>query len=146
MVVRLKALPTRVNPGKPWRKLEPDGWDIAISVYGKPVSKGRPRVTANGTFTPRETLDHEQLVGQSVLFTHRPRVDDKSDFEVDVVFYMPTRRGVDIDNLVKTVLDGLNAVVWKDDRQVTRVTAEVVRVDPLPRTELRIRRRDAGRS
>jgi len=29
----------------------------------------------------------------------------------------------DIDNYVKTILDGLNGVAWKDDSQVVKVTA-----------------------
>ena len=33
-----------------------------------------------------------------------------------------TLRG-DIDNYVKTILDGLNGVAWKDDSQVVKITA-----------------------
>jgi len=29
----------------------------------------------------------------------------------------------DIDNLIKTVLDGLNGVAWEDDTQVVKVEA-----------------------
>jgi Holliday junction resolvase RusA-like endonuclease len=29
----------------------------------------------------------------------------------------------DIDNYIKTILDGLNGVAWKDDSQVVKVTA-----------------------
>lgn len=37
---------------------------------------------------------------------------------------LPTRHKVDVDNLVKTVMDSLNGVVWKDDDQVIELKAK----------------------
>lgn len=42
----------------------------------------------------------------------------KNDFIVIINFFLPTKRRKDLDNLSKAVLDGLNGVVWEDDKQV----------------------------
>ena len=36
--------------------------DIIFTVPGVPQGKGRPRVTRNGTFTPKKTRDYEKKV------------------------------------------------------------------------------------
>jgi Holliday junction resolvase RusA-like endonuclease len=41
----------------------------------------------------------------------------------DPVFEKPTKLRGDIDNYVKTVLDGLNDVAFDDDAQVMKITA-----------------------
>lgn len=36
----------------------------------------------------------------------------------EFTFFLPDNRKIDLDNLSKSVADGLNGVVWEDDRQV----------------------------
>ena len=36
---------------------------------------------------------------------------------------LPCANNIDLDNLVKSIKDGLNGVVWVDDRQVTTLVA-----------------------
>lgn len=45
---------------------------------------------------------------------------------VSVTFYRSTRRRVDVDNLVKLVLDAAKNVVWLDDDQVFQLHARKV--------------------
>lgn len=40
----------------------------------------------------------------------------------------------DLDNIAKPILDGLNGVVWSDDRQIARLTLRRVRRDADPPT------------
>ena len=40
------------------------------------------------------------------------------DVFVDLTFHLGDKRRVDLDNLSKAVLDGLNGICWEDDRQV----------------------------
>jgi Holliday junction resolvase RusA-like endonuclease len=76
----------------------------------------------------------------------RWRVDGVSSFVVTMEFYCATRHRRDIDNLVKTVLDGFNGVVWKDDAQVMEITArKFLGVNPA-RTEIVIARVDDAAS
>lgn len=50
------------------------------------------------------------------------------EIEIDVLFFRYRRAG-DLDNLVKSVLDAANRVLFKDDRQVSRITAERIHCD-----------------
>jgi len=36
---------------------------------------------------------------------------------------------MDVDNLAKSLIDGLNGIVWHDDRQVVKLSIEKVYVD-----------------
>jgi len=46
-----------------------------IYVQGKPKTKDRPRVTKNGTFTPKATLDYEQCVRDTWEQAGHPTLD-----------------------------------------------------------------------
>lgn len=83
-------------------------------IEGKPVAKQRPRVTREGTYTPKATRDWEDYVG----FTYTgPHFD--GPVQVVLLFLLPDHRPRDLDNLCKSVLDGLNGIAWDDDKQVT---------------------------
>jgi Holliday junction resolvase RusA-like endonuclease len=108
----------------------------AVTVPGKPQAKQRPRVGKGGRiYTPRETAQYEKLVAdcwteaggelipkgtavEVVIHVHKDHVD------VEVLAaegLKPTARA-DLDNIAKSVLDGLNKVAWDDDRQVAKIT------------------------
>lgn len=97
---------------------------VRFTVRGEPRSKQRPRVTARGTFTPKETLAQERKVRDAWLATKEAK------FEYSVVmemkFYNYTRHRRDIDNMAKLVLDGLNKFAFDDDVQVVGLHAEKV--------------------
>ena len=105
--------------------------DIQFSVLGcDPVPKERPRTVQRGgkviTFTPQRTRDWEDRVAQvGRLYVPEPQ---DGYWEVTLVFYRKSGRKVDIDNLSKAVLDGLNGVIWMDDRQIVRLTLSKLRV------------------
>ncbi|MGQ7788187.1 RusA family crossover junction endodeoxyribonuclease [Nesterenkonia sp. K-15-9-6] len=95
---------------------------ITITVPGRPIPKGRPRLGKGGrTYTPRTTLAHERTIGWLYRSHGHPKL--AGDLHLAIHFIMPNRRRVDIDNLAKTVLDGLNGIAYEDDAQVTRLTA-----------------------
>ncbi len=48
------------------------------------------------------------------------------------------RDNKDIDNMVKSVMDGLNKVAWVDDKQVKDLTARVRRDPANPRIEVTV--------
>lgn len=111
-------------------------------IPGTPVSKQRPRVMRNGfTYTPKKTVDHERLIQQSFkLRCPRFNLTEKK-LRVSFEFYFTPPKSTskkkynelinktcdnnkDLDNLIKTVLDALNKVAYKDDRQVVCLTAQ----------------------
>lgn len=111
------------------------------SVYltGRPQPKERPRFNrATGrTYTPAKTEAAESRIAEQ--WTHSKGPLFPKDVQLKVWLHFSedgvavdvspaetigkiTLRG-DIDNYVKTVLDGLNGTAWEDDIQVVEVTA-----------------------
>jgi Holliday junction resolvase RusA-like endonuclease len=111
---------------------------IEFIIDGNPVPKARPRVTQHGTFTPQATKDWEALVGWSYRQANGPLFPGL--VRVVMHFYYRRKRSerVDIDNLIKSVLDGLNKVAWDDDAQVRFIMADLAYVKEDPRVEMSI--------
>lgn len=74
--------------------------------------------------TPQETLDYEALVASSCgsAFGDWPLEDAEYTVTIDVE--LANRVHGDVDNIAKSVLDGLNGVLWKDDKSVRRLVIE----------------------
>lgn len=97
---------------------------VRIRIPGRPVPKERPRRGKGGRwYTPRRTAQYEQLIGHMAraLTAGRDWPTDGS-YQVDVTVRHSSKRPPDLDNILKTVLDGLQGVLYEDDRQVARVT------------------------
>jgi len=97
-----------------------------------PIAKARPRHSRFGTvYTPKRTLDFEKDIGRmaSAVYKGFPTRDPlkvelyfrfpiakttkKKRFPGDFHIYRP-----DQDNLIKSVLDPLNKLIWVDDSQI----------------------------
>ena len=138
-------------------------FSLTFHVDINPVPKGRPRFSKVGGFmrsyTPKKTSDYETKVrtqAQAVM-TREPL---ETPLAVYLYFRLPIPRShskkrqeaclsgserpikkPDIDNLAKSVLDGLTGVVWHDDSQIvslhlTKVYARNPGIDLLIREEL----------
>ncbi len=102
---------------------------LRFTVPGKPQPKERPRLGPNGrVYTPRRTTSFESTVGVYALAAVRRSkwtlAPKSAQFAVEISAYFPDLRRRDVDNVMKAVLDAMNAVVWADDVQVTRATIE----------------------
>jgi Holliday junction resolvase RusA-like endonuclease len=131
---------------------------IIISLHGTPQGKARPRFSSkSGTaFTPAHTRQYEaalRLAAQEVM-NGQPPLD--GPLVVDVLVAMPVPASwsqakriaanngdirpttrPDVDNVLK-MLDGLNEIVWRDDRQI--VDAHVLkRYSTIPRLRIEVR-------
>lgn len=112
-----------------------------IKVYTKPIPKARPRLYKGKVYTPKKTHDYEELISSNFLIQSDKDFGEnfvkiKILFEIEVPKSYSQKkrsealRGIlrpsknDLDNLVKSVLDGLNGVAFKDDRQVCIIEAE----------------------
>jgi len=103
---------------------------IPFTVPGEPQAAARPRVTRNGTYTPRATLAAQQAVAAAFRAAypgHRPEAT--TAWAVGVLAMRYERRPRDVDNIAKNVLDGLNGVAWADDAQVEALTVRTGWVD-----------------
>lgn len=103
---------------------------VTLTIPGVPQSKARPRFGRGHAY--KADRSQERATGMVV------RQGFSSPWEgavaVFCAFYRPDRRRVDLDNLVKHVLDASNRIAFKDDSQVTALAA-LLEVDrECPRT------------
>lgn len=97
-------------------------WLADLTIPGEPKSKQRPRVTRNGTFTPKTTRDYENAI--RAVWDADARPDMPACVRLVIRFYLGTHRHVDVDNLSKSVKDALNGRAYKDDADVYELRAE----------------------
>ena len=119
---------------------------VKITIPGKPTPKGRPRFSrkTGRTYTPVDTGRYEKLVrecyGDNYFF-------DKEFIKIKVVakFAIPQSYSkkkredalsgklfptkCDLDNIVKSITDGLNGKAYADDRYIYKIEAEKIFTD-----------------
>lgn len=117
---------------------------VEATIPGRPVPKERPRtyhrdrygreLRVPHTVTPAKTFAAEEVIRWAVKDQNPGLMPTAAPVSVVLCFY-GDRLG-DIDNLQKLVLDACNGVVWKDDRQVRHIEADIR--DGEPRTVLSV--------
>ena len=134
---------------------------ITFAVYGEPVPKGRPRFSTRGKFpvayTPEKTKTYEFEVGMMALAAMGGAKPLEGALEAFIyaTFAVPdsyskkrteaclndsekhTKRP-DLDNVIKSVIDGMDKIVFLNDSQITsiystKVYGEVAKVEVLVR-------------
>lgn len=111
---------------------------VSICYRGEPVSAtvglSGSRFYRKDNYTSyRDALSwliKEQLGGEWA--THR------YTFGVRARFFLGNRRKIDLDNLVKPIMDAGTHIIWADDSQVVELYTIVLRDDPDPRIEVLI--------
>lgn len=100
------------------------------------MPKARARVNRHGAYTPARTSEYENRVA---LFVRRHiKAPLAGKIRLTCTFFLPDARRRDLDNLIKSVLDGLNGVAWEDDSQVVEVMARKEIARNHPRTDISI--------
>ena len=109
----------------------------SFEIPGKPKGKGRPRVTRNATYTPKQTVLYENLVktcylakygGKGMIevnikariyayFSIPKSISKKNRIKMLKNEILPTKKP-DLDNIAKIVLDSLNGIAYYDDSQI----------------------------
>ncbi len=120
--------------------------EVTFEVIGDPKGKGRPRFARNGKFTraytPSETVKYERHVAKSYA-DQVGRVMLSGEIEMDIEAYFPVAKSIskrqralmlsgemmhtkkpDIDNICKSIMDGISGVAFEDDKQVCVLHAE----------------------
>lgn len=92
-----------------------------LRINGQPFSKARVRVTRRGgkvdVYNSRKQIANEVSIRAHLRSLFPEPMT--TNVAVACVFYRQSRGRIDVDNLVKQVLDAGNAVAWIDDMQVT---------------------------
>lgn len=119
---------------------------VTIELTGPPKGKGRPRFArATGhAYTPQSTRSYEAALRYAAQVKMAGKAPIEGPLRIEALFAFPVpvswsnkRRAdalaglvrptgkPDIDNLIKSLGDAFNGVVWRDDSQV--VTAQVAK-------------------
>lgn len=120
---------------------------ITVIIPGDPQGKQRPRFRKNGkgTYTPKQTRDYEgtiRLLASREMAGKEP-LNIPVALELRAHFAIPQSwsqakkmdallgrvrptAGLDVDNIVKAIMDGMNKVAYRDDCLVVSVTASKV--------------------
>ena len=122
---------------------------IMFTVYGEPVAKGRPRFSTRGKFpvayTPEKTKAYEFEVGMMALaamggtkplegaleafiyITYAvPESYSKKRLEACLSGLEKHTKKPDLDNVIKSVIDGMDKIVFDNDSQITSIHATKV--------------------
>lgn len=118
---------------------------LSVSCDGDPVAHQRPRQGRGGHFyTPEKTRAYRQvLVGAINEQAKGKSLATECDltFGVQVRFYRGTRQRIDVDNMLKTILDAITqSGFWLDDSRVHEICGTVEKGVPHPRVEFIIYR------
>ncbi len=109
---------------------------------GDPISKARPRSGSNfNTYTPKRTKDAEKRIAaaaRELLGEEFVPVDVPVGIAVEL--FCATRRRSDGDNMLKTITDALNKVVYVDDYLIEEFFCRVYRGvgEPAARMEVMV--------
>ena len=115
---------------------------MLITVPGKPIAKKRPRFYRRGNFVGTysdqtteegrfQSLAASQVdrlldgpVGLKCIF-YMPVPKNTSKKKMDLIKkgFVPHIKRPDISNLLKFIEDCLNGIAWKDDSQISKLTA-----------------------
>ena len=121
-----------------------------LFVKGEPKAQERPRFSTRAgfvqTYDPEKSRDHKALIG----ILARQKMEGRMPMEGDLLLTLTIRknppsswskkrqkeaigRGItskpDLDNYIKLVLDALNGVVFRDDKDIAAIIARKVWTD-----------------
>jgi Holliday junction resolvase RusA-like endonuclease len=108
----------------------------SFTVNRRPKAKGRPRSTKTGhVYTPATTREYETAVKDAYKSSGGPKFlgpvnvnisvyKDHVDVTIKDIDDNGCKLRGDLDNYIKSILDGLNKVAYLDDKQVHELQAE----------------------
>jgi len=122
--------------------------DFSIIIPGEPIAQGRPKFSNRGGFVkaydPKKSRDGKQ----SVKYFVANQMSDEGADPMDGPIHMQVQFGIklptsqyrkrtpvprkwrikkpDLDNLVKLVKDACSGIVYLDDNQIVKVSAEKI--------------------
>lgn len=105
-------------------------------LLGNPLPKQRPRSSKGRFYSP--STPEEQRIAAHLEAQMDYKAPSSEDVSITVRFYRANKRRVDLDNLLKLVLDAANGVIWEDDFSVKQIQARMSIDKNHPRTEMEV--------
>lgn len=111
-------------------------------IPGQPIPLSRPRFSKDHVYDSQKGEKFAASI--NIKFWHKDKPFFLGPLHLTITFFMQSTRKKgwhdlrpDLDNLIKFVLDVMNGIVYNDDKQVVKITAEKI-YDKEPRTEITI--------
>jgi Holliday junction resolvase RusA-like endonuclease len=114
---------------------------VRFTVPGDPVPLARPRLgKGRRVYTPARSSQYQDLVALLVRSVAPAGRDSQALFGIQAEFYRSTARRCDLDNLLKSILDGITRAdrLWADDSQVREIKARLYLKCARPRAEVEV--------
>ena len=93
---------------------------VAFTVPGRPRGKERPRMGRNGKFyTPRTTREYEETVAWFAKTAYKGE-PTKDPVRLDMTI-RSSKSKADTSNILKSIEDGMNGIVYVDDKQIKEI-------------------------
>ena len=116
---------------------------VEFTVPGQPRGKERPKFANGIAYTPKKTVEYENRIKTSYLEKYGlKKFDEEAALVIHIIAVFeppaslsqvkkakllksgfPTKKP-DIDNICKVVMDAMNKLVYKDDKQVVAVSMQ----------------------
>ena len=141
--------------------IDQEEYDVECTIPGKPFAKQRPKASRRGKFisvyTPKETVDYENLVKYSYYSQNGdnmlqgplaaeivgtfpiPKSASKKQVQLMLDGEIKHTKKPDCDNMAKVVLDALNGIAFEDDSQVVELSIKK-EYGLNPKTQIKLRR------
>lgn len=103
---------------------------IKFTIHDNPLPQSRARSKeGQRPYTTPKTRRWEKTVGQyaRLAMAEAGLEPLEGELGVGLIFHRATAHRADIDNLVKSIFDGCNRILWRDDAQVEACTQLVMR-------------------
>ena len=139
--------------------------ELNFTIKGDPQGKGRPKFFKGHAVTPKQTRTYESLIRYEAShavdhMVEQPDFTAPCAVRIKAYYAIPdsyskkkraliAQKGTmgirpgkpDIDNVIKSVLDGMNGIVFRDDVQVVRLSAEKFWCEgnDVPHVDVRVR-------
>lgn len=98
---------------------------IRFTVLGRPIPAVRMTQRSKWNEQSSRYLAYKSLVGWEAKSAKAEKI--AGDVAADLKFYICQGRRPDLDNLIKSLLDGCNNICYDDDRQVVSISAEIIK-------------------
>jgi len=110
---------------------------LNLCIEGEPLSAERVKFSKGSAYLPEKTRDYEDLIAWTVKGNYRGETTSSEIFGLRAIFCRSNRQRVDIDNLLKALMDGItkSKVIWEDDSQLREISSSIFIADDKPRVE-----------
>lgn len=111
---------------------------ISFTIEGQPRPKERPYFGNGKAFTREATKNWEDTVAGYAMVAIAGQEMLTGQLGVILRFRREKKHGADIDNLSKAVLDGMNKVIYKDDKQIMAMLQDISYDSAVPGVDVHI--------